>query len=104
MIALADEVYDEAEDVEVFDPIDTWKRKVIKGGTYRIEKLHKQYFKDGEQVAFERTALEAKKHCEESLATLSVESRRLVNPHKVHVDLSEKLWNLKQELIKKERA
>lgn len=104
LIALADEVYDEAEDVEVFDPVDTWKRKVIKGGTYRIEKLHKQYFKDGEQVAFERTALEAKKHCEESLATLSVESRRLVNPHKVHVDLSEKLWNLKQELIKKERA
>lgn len=104
LIALADERYDEQVDLEVFDPVDTWKRKVIEGGSYRIIDLHKQYFKDGVQVGFERSTTDAKKYCEESLSMLSVESRRLVNPHKVHVDLSQLLWNLKQVLIEKERS
>jgi nicotinate phosphoribosyltransferase len=99
LICLADEVYDEGKDLEVFDPVETWKRKVIKGGTYHIVELHKRYFNCGIQVGTERDLAEAKQHCEESLAMLSQETRRLVNPHKVHVDLSDKLWNLKNELI-----
>ena len=98
LICLHDEIYDEKDDLTVFDPIYTWKRKTIKGGTYYIINLHKQYFKDGVQVAEERDVEGAKKHCEESLAMLSKESRRLVNPHYVHVDLSEKLWALKDNM------
>lgn len=103
LICLMDEVFNEADDMEVFDPIDTWKKKVIKGGTYYIIELHQQFFKDGKQLLEGATLKEAQRVCKQNLSLLSAETKRLRNPHKVHVDLSQKLWDLKQQLIKESR-
>lgn len=103
LICLADEEYNSNEDLTVFDPVETWKRKTLEGGTYHIVELHKLFIDNGNQIKKERDLMEAKQYCKESLDTLSEESKRIINPHKVHVDLSLKLWEMKQELIKEIR-
>lgn len=103
LICLSDELFDESNDMEVFDPIDTWKRKVIKAGTYTIMELHKKYFENGVQKLERANLDESREVCKRNLTLLSDESKRLTNPHKVHVDLSQKLWTLKNELIEENR-
>ncbi len=39
LIALADEVYDESEDLEIFDSMATWKRSLLPGGSYTIREM-----------------------------------------------------------------
>lgn len=39
LICLADETFDESKDMIIFDPIETWKKTKIKGGTYTLREL-----------------------------------------------------------------
>ena len=99
LIAFTSEHYDENEDLLLFDPVETWKKTLLKGGTYRMEELLVKVFDKGRCVYHSTSAMELQKICSNDLETLWEESKRLVNPHEVHVDLSKPLWDKKQELL-----
>lgn len=99
LICLDEEVYDEAQSLKIFDPIETWKKLKIEGGTYIIRELLVPVFEHGICVYESPNTMEIKDYCEKELNTLWDESRRLVNPQKVYVDLSKPLYDLKQSLL-----
>lgn len=102
LIALKDEVYNENEDLLLFDPVETWKKTLLKAGTYTMKELLIPVFIDGKCVYNDiPSVMELQKICKADLDTLWDESRRLTNPHSVHVDLSRELWDLKQALLDK---
>ena len=102
LIALADEVYDVNEELLLFDPVEPWKKTLLPAGSYTMKQLLIPVFKDGECVYKDRpTVRQLQQICASDMATLWEESRRLVNPHEVHVDLSRPLYDLKQELLDK---
>lgn len=82
---------------EVFDPVHTWKRKVVDGAYH--EELLKPIFTNG-QLVYEVPTLQAiKAKVEENLEKFSDEHTRFSNPHVYHVDLSQKLWDTKMNLL-----
>lgn len=99
LICLADEVYDEADDLLLFDPLEPWKKTKLKGGTYTMRPIMEQIFKSGECVYTSPKVMDIRAYCQKELDTLWDETRRLVNPHKVYVDLSKKLYDVKLELL-----
>ena len=102
LICLDEETFDENEDMIIFDPIETWKKTRIKAGTYTLREIMVQVFKKGECV-YEETAstMEIRKRCLEEQDTLWDETRRLVNPHQMYVDLSDELYKMKSELLER---
>ena len=99
LIALADETFSEDEDITIFDPIETWKKTTLSAGTYTIRELPVPVFKSGICVYQSPSVAEICDYCKKEQETLWEESRRLVNPHKVYVDLSDKLFDMKKELL-----
>ena len=99
LICLADETFDESKDLIIFDPIETWKKTKIKGGTYTLRELLVPIFKKGMCVYESPSVMEIRDICTKEKATLWEESLRLVNPHEVYVDLSDKLYKIKTELL-----
>ena len=99
LIALAGEVYDPDEDLEIFDPTATWKRTTLKGGTYTVREMLVPIFKDGECVYKLPTVKEVAYYCKSEKETLWEESKRFVNPQEVYVDLSQKLFDMKTGLL-----
>ena len=96
-ITLKDEVIDETQPLIIFDPKDTWKRMKLK--TFKAVKMHVQIFKRGELVYQLPTLPEIKRYCQEQLDTLWEELMRFEFPHAYYVDLSQKLWDLKMEML-----
>lgn len=97
VITLNDEVIDESVPYELFDPEFTWKRKLVSNFTAR--RLMVQLFSRGNCV-YKSPALEdIKKYCSEQVDTLWDEVKRFENPHNYYVDLSQKLWDLKEKLL-----
>ncbi len=99
LICLVDEVYDEANDLLLFDPLEPWKKTKLKGGTYTMRPIMEHIFKQGECIYTSPKVMDIRAYCQEELNTLWDETRRLVNPHKVYVDLSKKLYDVKLELL-----
>ncbi len=99
VITMADEVIDDTKPYEIFDPEHTWKRKTIENFTAR--RLHKQIFKHGELVYQSPETSEIKKYCAEQIDTLWDEVKRFEKPHTYYVDLSERLWSKRRELLEK---
>ena len=60
-------------------------------------------FINGEQVYENPSLEEIRKYCQEEVDSLWDEMKRLVNPHKYYVDLSQKLWDVKHSLLKKKK-
>lgn len=101
LICLVDEVYDETKDLKIFDPNATWKRTTLKGGTYTMKELLVPIFLNGNCVYHSPKVMDIRLHCQKELQTLWEESRRLVNPQEVFVDLSKPLFDLKHQLLNK---
>ena len=101
LIALADESYNPSKDLEIFHPIDTWKRSTLTGGTYDIEEILLPVFKKGQCIYESPKTMDIRSFCQKELNLLWDESRRLVNPQEVYVDLSKPLYDLKMELLNK---
>lgn len=101
LIALADESYDPSKDLEIFHPIDTWKRSTLASGTYDIEEILLPVFKKGQCIYESPKTMDIRSFCQKELTLLWDESRRLVNPQEVYVDLSKPLYDLKMELLNK---
>lgn len=99
LICLADEVYDEAEELLLFDPAEPWKKTRLAGGTYTIRPILQQIFKNGECCYTSPKVMEIREYCRKELDTLWDETKRLMNPHNVYVDLSRKLYDMKLELL-----
>ena len=98
-IALEDETFSEKEDLVLFDPIDTWKKSTLKGGSYEMRPLLVPIFLGGKLVYNCPSVEEIKAHCKKEQESLWEECRRLTNPHAVHVDLSDKLYEMKKRLL-----
>lgn len=101
VVALHDEIIDENEPFLLFDPIHIWKKKWVTD--FVAVPLSKQIFKKGKLVYDLPKIDEIKAHCAAEVDTLWDEVKRFENPHKYYVDLSQKLWNIKQELLDKSR-
>ena len=101
LIALAGETFDESQDMMLFDPDSTWKKTRLEGGTYEMKEILVPIFKDGKCVYESPSTLEIREFCMKELKTLWEESRRLVNPQQVYVDLSDKLYDMKSALLEK---
>ncbi len=99
LICLVDEEYDESQDLIIFDPIETWKKTKIKAGTYTLRDLLVPIFKNGECVYTSPSVMEIRDYCTREKETLWEETKRFANPHKVYVDLSDKLFKIKSELL-----
>ncbi len=99
LICLADEVFDTAQDLLIFDSIETWKKTKLKGGTYSMRELLVKVFDKGNCVYQSPSVMEIQKYCKREQETLWDESRRLTNPHEVYVDLSDKLFRIKSGLL-----
>lgn len=93
-----DEVIDENEPYEIFDPQHTWKRKTVTN--FKAVELLVPIFKHGEPVYKSPELHEIKEHAEKELALIWDEIKRFENPQTYFVDLSQKLWDIRYELLK----
>ena len=101
LITLDDEVFTEDQDILLFDQLSTWKKTLVKAGTFTLREVLVKVFDKGVCVYDSPSVAEITKTCAQELDTLWEETRRLVNPSKVYVDLSEKLYGIKQGLLDK---
>ena len=99
LICFADEVIDPKQDLLLFDPMDTWKKTKLAGGTYTVREILVPIFKNGECLYKSPTLKEIAAYCREEKDTLWDETKRLFYPHRVYVDLSQKLYDVKQSLL-----
>ncbi len=102
LLCVYDETVDDTKPLEIFDPENTWKTKTLTN--FKAEELLVPIFKDGNQVYELPTINEIRAHCKESLESMWDEVKRFDNPHNYYVDLSQKLWDLKYGMIKKQRG
>ena len=97
-ICLHDETVDDTKPLCIFDPDATWKRKTL--CSYTARELLVPVFENGELV-YDQPALPAiRDYCAAQLDTLWDEVKRFENPHHYYVDLSEKLWNIRDGLLR----
>ena len=101
LLTLHDEEINVNEPLEIFDPNFTYKRKVIEN--FYVENMLLPIFLNGTLVYDIPTLEEVRKYCHDSVAGLWDEMKRFEYPHKYYVDLSEKLWSVREELILKSR-
>lgn len=99
LICLANETFDPKEDMIIFDPMATWKKTKIAGGSYTLRELLVPVFQKGECVYTSPSVMEIRDICQKELNTLWDETRRFANPQEVYVDLSDKLFKIKSDLL-----
>lgn len=96
-LCVYDETIDESQPLELFDPVQVWKTKTVTNFT--AKELLVPIFKDGECVYKSPSIHEIRDYCKAQIMTLWDEVKRFENPHRYYVDLSRKLWDIKQELL-----
>lgn len=101
LICLVGETFDTSKDMIIFDPLETWKKTKIHAGTYQIRELLVPIFLKGKCVYESPSVMEIRDYCSRELDTLWEETKRFTNPHEVYVDLSQKLYDIKSELLEK---
>ena len=99
LICLVDEVFDENQPLVLFKPSEPWKKTKLEPGTYYMREMLIPVFKNGECLYHSPKVMKIREYCSAELDTLWEETRRLVNPHNVYVDLSQKLYDTKMKLL-----
>ncbi len=99
LICLADEVFDESKDLKLFDPNAPWKKTKLAGGTYHMREMLIPVIKNGKAVYHSPSVMEIREICMKEKDTLWDETKRFVNPQEIYVDLSQKLYDMKTELL-----
>lgn len=97
VLTLNEETINDNEPYEIFDPQHTWKRKTI-NNFYAKEMLVK-YIENGKLTVKLPDVNEIRDYCKAQLDTLWDEVTRFENPHTYYVDLSQKLWDIKNSLL-----
>ncbi len=101
LICVHDEVIDPTQPLEIFDPDYTWKRETLTDFT--AEELLIPIFKNGTCVYESPSVDEIRDYCAKQIDLQWDEVKRFENPHNYYVDLSQKLWDIKQQLLAKKR-
>ena len=101
LICVHDEVVDQSQPLELFDPEATWKRKTVTN--YTAKELLVPIFQSGKKVYHSPTIAEMRAYCAAQIDLQWDEVKRFENPHNYYVDLSQKLWDIKQALLKHNR-
>lgn len=96
-LCLYDEVVDATKPRTIFDPNATWKAKTITDFT--AKELQVPVFKNGECVYDSPNINEIADYCKEQVSLLWDEVKRFENPHNYYVDLSKKLYEIKNILL-----
>ena len=96
-ICVWDEEIDDTQPLTIFDPLAVWKTKKLTN--FAAKELLKPIFKDGRLVYQKPNLTEIRSYCAEQIDLLWDEVKRFQNPHNYYVDLSEKLWLVKRELL-----
>ncbi|MBR3683325.1 MAG: nicotinate phosphoribosyltransferase [Lachnospiraceae bacterium] len=99
LICLVDETFSEEEHLLLFDPVEPWKKTKLNPGDFTLREILVPVFKNGECVYTSPSVMEIRDYCKKEQETLWDETRRLVNPHNVYVDLSAKLYDIKIQLL-----
>ena len=98
LICVHDEVIDPTQPLELFDPEATWKRKTVTDFT--AVELLVPIFQEGKLVYQSPSITEMRAYCAAQIDLQWDEVKRFENPHNYYVDLSQKLWDIKHELLK----
>ena len=101
LITVYDEVIDETKPYELFDSEYVWKRKTMEN--YILRDLRVKVFEGGKCVYTSPSVDKIREKCQKELDSMWDEVLRLENPHNYYVDLSQKLWDEKHELLKSKR-
>lgn len=97
VITMHGETIDNTKPYTIFDPEHTWKKKTITD--FEVKPLLVQIFKQGECVYESPDLHKIQSYAKQQIDTLWDEVKRFENPHGYYVDLSEKLWKTKQDLL-----
>ncbi len=100
LITLAKENIDITKDLTIFDPNATWKKMTLRANEFTVQELLEPVFVNGERVAKKYTTKEIRDYALLQQSQLWDESKRIYSPQVIYVDLSEKLYELRQKLIK----
>ncbi len=101
VIALKGERIDETKPLTITHPVERWKSKEV--SDFYAKELYVDAVKDGKRVLARKDVYTLQRDCAQSLNGFWEEYKRLSNPHVYKVDLSDKLYSLKQQLINDER-
>lgn len=101
VICLREENFENMSEYELFHPDFTWKRKTITD--FYTKEIMQDIVKDGEVVYKFPTVTEIAEHHKESMGEFWNEYKRMLNPNLYKVDLSQKLYDLKQNLMKRNK-
>ncbi len=96
-LCLYNEIIGEEQPRTIFDPNATWKTKTLTD--FKVKELLVPVFKNGECVYESPSLGDIQAYCARQVELLWDEVKRFENPHTYYVDLSEKLWKVKQELL-----
>ncbi len=99
LITVADETVDAAGGITLFDPVETWKQRTYVGCTAKC--LSTPIYEDGRRVYKSPALADIKAFCAQQIENLWDEVKRFENPHRYYVDLSQKLWDIRSDLLKK---
>lgn len=101
LLALDEEDFSSGEPLEIFDPENTWKRMTL--CDYRMRQLLVPIFENGELVYDSPALSEIAAYAKQEMETFWDEYKRLNRPHRYKVDLSQKLYDLKLQLLANRR-
>ena len=101
LVALEHEHYDTSKPLTIYDPVNTWKSMTLTN--YTMKELQVPLFRNGERVYQSPSLMEIQQHCREELSTFWDQYKRLLNPHRYKVDLSDSLWMLKNSMLQQLR-
>jgi len=90
-------VVDENNPITIFDPIATWKRKTF--DNVEVRPMLVPIFQGGKCVYESPSIHDIRKFCLEQVDLLWDEVKRFENPHRYYVDLSQKLWEIKNQML-----
>lgn len=97
LLCVHDEVIDDTKPLEIFDPDFTWKRKTL--SDFTAKELQVPVFIGGKRVYDSPAIDDIRDYCAAQLNTMWKSVLRFENPHRYYVDLSQKLWDVKRELL-----
>ena len=101
VMCLYDEVIDDTKPIELFDPENTWKKKHF--SNFTAKSILEPIFRGGKLVYRVPTIEEARDYCDRQIRRLWEEVKRFENPHRYYVDLSPKLWRIKNDMLEEMR-
>lgn len=99
LICLADEHFDEQEPMKLFDPNAPWKKTRLPGGSYTLREMLIPVIQNGKTVYSSPSVMEIQAICNKEKETIWDETKRFANPQEIHVDLSQKLYDMKTALF-----